>query len=153
MWFGGEDRFHYLGSGGTDRGGPVNQARRSPLQMGLMTLRAVLGIGRMSISSAAAQMRSHPHAALKDLYRGCRQTGFQQLSCQLVRHAVVMPVHFDVVIQIGAYVFPLGDLVALPRWGLQGRPVQVGKQRSPCPVPFTEGAMIQTSQQSVDRLI
>ena len=54
-----------------------------------------------------------------------------------------MPVHLDVVIKADTHAFPLGPLVAFLSKQLQGWPIQGSKQRSPCPLPFAKGALVE----------
>ena len=67
MRLGFQNRTNHLCRGRADGFGPVNQARRSPFQMRLMTLGPVIGIGGVPVSGAAAQMGSDAHAIMEDL--------------------------------------------------------------------------------------
>ena len=60
-------------------------------------------------------MRSHTHPAVENFHRLPRQVHFHLLVHQRVRHTVVMPLHFDVIVDVDAGRLPFAELVARSR--------------------------------------
>src|SRR5208337_3777805 len=104
---------------------PVQQARRRPSQVLLMTLGTMLGDGGGFIGLMAAGMRSHALAAVEDLYRRQRRPDLYHLPGQYVGHAVVVAVDLDVIVDVDAGRRPLLELKAFARQWPQRRPVQL----------------------------
>ena len=89
---------------------PADEARGAPLEMSLVGLGPVPGIGRKATLAEATQVYGHTTAVMEDLYAGARDTDFDGSTDELVGHAVEVAQHVDVVIDVGPAVAPLGDL-------------------------------------------
>ena len=145
---------HYFRGCWSHRRRPVDQARRGPLQMRLMTFGAVMRNSGGGITDKAADMRGHPDTALEDLNCGRRVARLQRLPHELVRHAVVVLLNIDVIVDVGFDRFPDRDDVALGRQRFQRRPVQLLEQSGPASVgAFPERAVVQPIEQLADGLV
>ncbi len=147
-----EDRADHLRGGLAHGFGPVNQPRRRPLQMRLMALGHVLLNRGVPVSRGAAQMRGDALAEWKiSTVRG-GEARFQLLAGKLVGNAVVMTVDLDVIIDVGADRFPVGDHIAFGGQRLQSGPVHCGEQRGARAFPFAEGPVVEPFEQLADGL-
>ena len=64
-----------------------------------------------------------------------------------------MAINLDVIVDVGANAFPLGQFIAFYGQRLQGRPIQFTEQRSARTLPFPKAAVIQPLQQLSNGLI
>ena len=108
--------------------GPVNQPRRGPFEMRLMTLRHVFLNCGVVIRRETAQMRCDALTRMEDLDCCGGEARFQLLARKLVGNAVIMTVNLDVIIDGGPNRLPVGSDIALYGKGLQRRKVEGGKQ-------------------------
>ena len=72
---------------------------------------------------------------------------------QRVRHAVVVPLHLDVVIDVDAGSLPFAELIAQRRKWFQRRLVQLGEQCGAAALAFAERSLVEPHQQLGDGLI
>ena len=68
-------------------------------------------------------MRGHAHSPMENFHRVRRQVHVHLLMRQRVRHAVEVPLHLDVIIDIDARGLPFPELETGGRQRLQRRPV------------------------------
>jgi len=116
--------------------------------MRLMTLGSVLMQRGGGVGDKAAGVRCHPHPAMEDFHRGGRVAGIQLLAHELVRHAVIVPLDFDVIIDVGLDGFPFRDDVAFGRQRFKRRPVQLFEQKGTAGIrTLAEGAVVQPIEQ------
>jgi hypothetical protein len=103
-------RFHQLSGTRADPLRLFHQARwRSPHIL-LVRLRHVLCHGSGFSRLGGDDMRGHPHPATEDLHRVRRGSHIHLPMHQRVRHAVAMPLHFDVIVEIDAACLPPAKL-------------------------------------------
>src|ERR1700680_1561073 len=121
--------------------------------MRLVALGHVCGDRGVPVGVAVASVGSYTFAAMEDLHRRGGETSFQLLASELVRDAVVVAVHFNVVIDRGADGLPMGQYIALDRQELQGRAIEFGKQTGTRPLAFPERPLVELLQQLGDRFI
>ena len=57
-------------------------------------------------------MRSDTHPAMKNFDSLRRETHFHFLMRQRMRHAVIVPLDFDVIVEVDANLLPLAELIA-----------------------------------------
>src|SRR5258705_9343745 len=94
--------------GRTNGYGPIQQPPRRPFPMRLMGLRHVLGSRRMFAASIAFGVAGDPLTVEPTFDRGAGDAYVDLLANQWMRHAVVMAIYFDVVIERHGREFPLG---------------------------------------------
>lgn len=133
--------------------GPMDEPRRCPLEMRLVTLGHVFAQNGVLVGSPAARMRGDAFAVVEDLNRCRGEARFQLLPGELVRDTVVVAIDFDVVIDVGANGFPTGDHVAFGGQRLENGPVDFREARSARAFAFAERPVIQLVQQRADGLI
>src|SRR5450432_4775516 len=101
MGFAGEYVANHFRGRHSDGFAPMDQPRRRPLQMRLMTLGRVLVNGGVPVSRRTAGVGRDALAILEKLDGGCGVAGFELLAGKLIRNAVIVPVDLDVVVDIG----------------------------------------------------
>src|SRR2546426_7429610 len=97
-----EDRLDRGGRLGADRARPVDEARRRPLQMALVRLRHMGGVGRVRAADGAPSMGRDALAAVEDLDGGRGQAGVDVFMNERVGDGVVMAVELEVVVEADA---------------------------------------------------
>jgi hypothetical protein len=102
----GEDRLDERGRLGTDGARPVDEARRRPLEVALVGLGHVGGIGGVVPADKTPPMRGDTLAAVEDLDGGGGQTRDDVFVDERVGDGVVMAVEFDVVVDADARADP-----------------------------------------------
>jgi hypothetical protein len=60
-------------------------------------------------------MGGHIFAFIKTFHDICRKPDIKLFFDHLVRHAVIMPIDFDMIVDVHPGFFPLGELVAVYR--------------------------------------
>src|SRR5262245_1204048 len=81
---------------------PVDEARGRPLQMVLVGLGHVSGVGGVTAAEGASAMDGHPLTAVEDLDGGGGQAGVDLLVQERVGDGVVVAVDLDVVVDVDA---------------------------------------------------
>jgi predicted DNA-binding protein YlxM (UPF0122 family) len=82
------------------------------------------------------------------------QMRLQFLAHQFIRHAVIMPLDLDVIVDVRTDLLPLRQEVAFHRQGPQGGPVQLFEQAGPAGIPaFAKGPPVQSIEQGRDGFI
>ena len=71
-----------------DGAGPVHHPQRRPLQMRLVALGAMLGVGHHLAAAVRTKVRSHPRTLMEDLHRGRKRAHLHQLVDQVIGNAV-----------------------------------------------------------------
>jgi len=87
---------------------------------------------------ARTQMRSYALALMEKLDGGRRRAYFHQFLHQVVRHAVVVGVESDVVINVDPCARPLAEIEPLGRQTVQRGLVEIRELRRPRALSFTE---------------
>ena len=98
-------------------------------------------------------MRSHTHPAVDDFHRLPGQVHVHLLVHQRIRHAVVVPLHLDVIVDVDAGRLPFAELVAHSRQWLQRRPIQLREQRGAAALAFAEWPLVEPHQQLGNGLV
>ncbi len=96
--------------------------------MGLMALGTVVVQGGRGMRNQAAAVRGDAHAMIEDLDNGGRVARLQFLAYQLIRHAVIMPLDLDVIVDVRTDLLPPCQDVALHRQRSQRGLVQLCKR-------------------------
>src|SRR5438128_3132481 len=109
--------------------------------MGLVALGHVFSNARVFIRHRTSHMGGDGFAEMKDFDRSGCESSLQLLAGELVGNAVVMTVHFDVVINIGANGLPTGDDVAFGGQRLENRPVHFDEQGGASAFSFSKATM------------
>ena len=65
----------------------------------------------LPVRNAASWMRGHTHVLVEDLQHVAGEPDVHSLVCQGVRDGVVMPVDFDVVVEVDPDLLPCGQSV------------------------------------------
>ena len=111
--------------------------------MRLVTLGPVVRLCGVPVSRRTPHVGGNANTTMEDLDRRVSGPRFQLLADQLVRDAVIMTIHFDVIVDVGATTFPLRRRVAFHRQRFESRLIQRGKQRGACPFAFPEPTLVQ----------
>ena len=136
---------------GADGLGPVDQPGGWPLPIALVRQGQMRHHGGVAPALVAADMARHPLAVVEAL-EGRRREAHRQLAAdQGRRHTVIMPLHFEVPVNIDAGVPPLGVDIGLGRQRLQRGPVYSVEDRATAAGEFLEGAGVQPRQARGDR--
>ena len=110
-----QDGFDELGRLRPDLFSPMDKALRCPFGPFLVRFGHVFFDGGMVPLPAAADMAGHPFVFVKALYGSGRDAHIELFCDQLMGHTVVMPLDFDVVVDMHPGLFPLGILVGANR--------------------------------------
>ena len=106
----GENAFKQSGRVRANGLRPMHHARRCPFQMRLVGPWAVFGNGDGVSMATCTQVRSHALTLIEDLDgRRCR-AHFHEVVHQVVRHAVVVRIKSDVVIDVDSGAGPLAEI-------------------------------------------
>src|SRR5262245_14852283 len=108
-----QHRFHQTLRERPDGSGPLQQPRWGPLAVSLVGLGLMAGHGRCSGPLLAPHMRGYAFASMEHLYRSSGVTDLHLLLHQLIRHGVIVPVEFDVIVQPDAFLLPFGEYIRL----------------------------------------
>lgn len=100
-----------------------------------------------------AQVAGDAAAAMEALDRGGAKAHIQLMSDERMRHAVIMPINFHVVIDAGLGRFPLGVLIRAGRQWFQCRRIDRLERRAARARQFLECPVIEVRQQFPDRRI
>src|SRR5436309_3234822 len=92
---------------------PVHHPRGCPFQMRLVGTRTVLGNRDGVPMAARTQVRSHALTLVEDLDGRWRRAYFHQLLNQVVRHAVVVRVEGDVIVDVDSGTRPIAQVETL----------------------------------------
>ena len=103
-----EQALDQLGGRRAHGAGPGQKLSRRPVGMRPVRRRHVLGRGRVAASPVAAGMAGHAPAVGQD-FDAQRDAQLDFLAHQFMRHAVVVVLELDVVIDVDPGAFPLGD--------------------------------------------
>src|ERR1700680_3204267 len=112
-----------------------------------------MGFGAMGIDGGkptgfvAADVTGDALAAVKDLDDHGGITSLDLPVNQGMRCAVVVALDLDVVIDVHASLFPLGEVIGLGGQRMQGRAVELDKPCGAAAVQFAEGALVEPLQQ------
>lgn len=118
----GKDAFDELCGGRAGLLGPAGHPGRGPLHVFGVVRRPVAGVGHVGAFSIDPPVAGHPPPLVEDLHDVGREPDLHFLRNQLVRGAVVVEVHGNVVIDIHFGLLPFGHLIT-GRWqGFQGGP-------------------------------
>lgn len=149
-----EDQLAQSSAGWSDRGGIAPDAVDRPVGVTAMAGGHVLEHGSVLAVAAGAQMRGDPLAPGEHLDGSPGHPRLDGLAGKAIRHAVVMPVDIDVIIDADAADTPLGEHVGLDRQGLEPRAIEFFEKLAPCHAePPDRPLIVETDQQRADRLI
>lgn len=119
----GQDAFKQPGREWPDSFGPMHHPRRTPFQVRLMGLWAMLRIRHRLALRADAERRSDSLTLVKDLDRRGGRADLNQLACQRVGHAVDTSVERDVIVDVDAGTRPLAEIESLAGQSPKCRPI------------------------------
>ena len=148
-----ERRFHQLTGGGAD---PLRLFHQTPWRSPNILpvrLRHVPRRGTGFSRLRRDDMRGYPDSATEDLDGVRRGSHIHLLPRQRVRHAVMGPVYFNVIVEIDAGCLPLPELETRRRQRLQRRTVQLGEQAGTTALALAERSLVQLRQQPGDRRV
>lgn len=126
----GELPVHDVAGGRTDRERPVQEPSGRPVEVFLVGLRHVFGNRGVRAFAVTTRMACHPFSLVQAFNGGGGEAHIEFALHQRVRHAVIMPVDLDVVIDADARLLPLGVFIRRGRQRLQGRAIE-GLERAP----------------------
>ena len=144
---------HDLGGRRTERGGPVEHSAGRPFGMRPVRSRHVFRHRAVRAAMRTAAVRGHP-LALEEAFDAARgKTNLDLLPDERVRHAVVMAIDLDVVIDVGAGLLPVRVLEGRRRQGSERRTVQ-GLVGVPAAAgELSEGPAIEVVDETGDSLV
>ena len=149
-----QDQLAQGGRGWADDGGIVADALDGPAGVAPVAGGHVLGHRRVLAVAAGAHMRGHALALHKNLDGPGRQPHLDLLLRKTVRHAVIMPLDIDVIIDADPADAPFGEHVRLHRQRFERRPVQLFEQLAPGHAePADRQLVIYPDQQCADRRV
>jgi hypothetical protein len=90
---------------------------------------------------------------VQDLHRRRREAHLDRLTNQRVRHAVVVPLDLDVVVDVHARLLPLGEGVGRRGQRQQRRPLHLLEELSTIALHLLEGAAIELLEEPGDLLV
>ena len=98
-------------------------------------------------------MRRDAHSAVEDLQGLPRQVRFYLLVYQRVRDAVIVPLDFNVIVDVDCGRLPLSKLVARGRQRLQRRLVELREQAGAAAFALAERPLVEPHQQLGNSLV
>ena len=110
-----QDLLHQLGALGAGFARPFDESARRPFQVTLVTLGSMFIQAGKFARQVTARVSCHSLAVVKDFHGGGRRAGLQFLMNELVRNAVKMIRHAQMVVDIDFALGPSGQLEG--RWG------------------------------------
>ena len=113
--------------------------------------RQVLGDGAVAAALRRAQVRGHALAAAEDLDGVRRDAQLHRGVHERVRHAVVMAVEHDVVVDVDLGRPVAGELVAVRRQRPQRRPIERLVGTAPAARQALERPAVEVAEQLADR--
>ena len=117
--------------GGAGLFGPRDQPRRRPFGVRPMRPRHVRELRGKSAAAGEARMRGDAPPVEEDFDGRLREARLDPRVHELIRHAVEVVVHLDVIIDVDATRLPFGQLVARARQGLERGPIELLEERAP----------------------
>ncbi len=148
-----QDLGHQAAGGRAGRLRPADQPRRRPLGMGPVRAGHVLREGRGLATSGQPTVGGHSFGFEVDLDDRRAEARLEQFTDQLVGHAVVVLGDLDVVVDRDPARLPLGQLVALRRQGLQGRPIELLVELAAAGAEALHRPAVELTQLLPDRLV
>jgi len=136
-----------------DRASPLDQALRRPLGVREVGLRHVLAQGGVRAALVGAHVARHSDIAMEHLDRGGGEPCPHAVADQGVRHAVVMPIDIDVVIEGDNAFLPLGEHVRCRWQSTHRRPVERIEDTAARPRQSLERPIVEVGQQRADRAV
>ena len=115
-----------------DRLAPLDQALRRPLGMRPVGLGHVLRESRVRAALVGADVGGHARTAEEDLHGGGRVARPHRVADECMRHAVVVPIDIDVVVEGDGALFPLGVHVRVHRQWPHRRAIEGLEDAAPC---------------------
>ena len=138
----------------TDRGGVAADAIERPVGVTPVAGGHVLLHGRVLAVAARAQMGGDPLALGEYLDGTAGEPDLDLGAGEAMRHAVIMPVDIDVIIDADTAGAPFGEHVGLGRQGLERRPVELFEQLAPRHAePPDRALVVEPRQQLGDGLV
>ena len=135
----------------SDGCGPADEAFGGPLTHLSVLLRHMLIGSGMTASQRGAHVAGDALAAVQALHSGGGHTHVELTSDQGVRDRVVVPVHFDVVVDVDPRLLPLGEHVTLGGKGSQRWTVELLEQLTPRARELAERAGVEPLEELRDR--
>lgn len=133
--------------------GPVDQPGGRPVPIALVGQGQVRDHGGVAPLLSAADMARHPLAVVEALEGRGGEAHLELGADQGRRHAVVMPLHLEVPVNVDSGLSPLGIDIGFGGERLQRGPVHDVEDRSTAAGEFLEGAGVQPRQARGDRSI
>ena len=138
---------------GADALAPAHKPRGRPLEMRLVRLRPVRGIGGVASLAHAPEMDGDAFALVKNLEHRRRQPHVDRGAQQRIGHAIEVPLDRDVVVDVHLGGLPLGKLVRGGRQRAEGGPIDRREQAAPGPGEFLKRAVVEHGAQPRQLLI
>ena len=100
-----------------------------------------------------AHVAGHPLAAMQDFYRALSNADLQRHPHQGMRHAVAVPLKFDVLVNVNLDRLEHRPLPGLQRQGAQGRGVDLGKDTGAAACELLKRLVVELHQQRRNGLV
>ena len=141
---------HHGGGAHADAPAPVDELGRRPLQVRAVRRRHVLGNGGERPALVAASVAGHALVGCKAFDQRPVTRNSTVRAHEPVRHAVVVGLELDVVVDVDLGGLPAAQLEACGRQRLQRRRVHLLEGAAPAAGQLLEGALVQLDQQLRD---
>jgi hypothetical protein len=132
---------------------PADQAGGSPFKVSLVGFGHVLAQGGMSSLAITSRVRGHSAALEEDFHGGSREPDIELFMDQLVRNAVVVVVHLDVIIDVDPGTLPVRIDIGMNGKGFQNRFFEHFEQEPASTFKFLKGAVIEGFELFGDGLV
>jgi hypothetical protein len=139
-----------LAGAGAGLGRPADDPRRRPLEMPLMCLGPVGGLGCERAFTSAPDVRGDPAVTEQDLDHALGQADIDLLAHVDMGHAVVVALDLDVVVDVDPGLLPGRQLVRPLRKRPERRPVQLLEQRAARARQLLERPLVQQLEEPAD---
>ena len=136
-----------------DRPSPLDQALRRPLGVREVRLRHVLAQGRVCAALVGAHVTGDALAPEEHLDGGGGEARPHAMADQGVRHAVVVAIDIDVVVEGDGAFLPLGEHVGRRRQRAHRRPVERLEDAAPGARQSLERTIVEVGQERSDRRV
>ena len=110
--------------------------------MFLVGLGHVFGQGGVSVFAMTSRVTGHAPVFMKDSDGGGGHTHVELFTFELIGNAVIVTIHFDMVIDIDGRFFPLGKLISMGRQRGQRGFVDGFKKVHPGDFHLLQGALV-----------
>ena len=149
LWVGAalDDGLHQSSGVGTGLLRPVDESGGTPFRILLVGGRHMFFEGGVLMGHITSDMAGHAFAFSEGLHGMGGKPDMEFFALQFIRHAVVVIVDFDVVVDVDGGDLPLGVFVSFLRQGQSVGLIEQDKELAARLFEFAKGSVIQTLEQ------